>query len=102
MSALRAQRRIKLESPPIEIEDAALAMIKADELKQQLEAWQIDAALMAMAQQASDKSALRGDQELAKNLFEVAKEAARSHEEKATLLAMRVEMLVYQAEHPDE
>jgi len=77
-------------------------MIDADKLKQQLEAWQVAAALMAMSQQASDKAALRGDQAQAERLFEVAQEAARSHEEKATLLAMRVEVLVYQAEHPDE
>lgn len=39
-----------------------MAMIDAGKLKQQLEAGQIAAALMAMAQQASDKAALRGDQ----------------------------------------
>lgn len=79
-----------------------MAMIDADKLKQQLEAWQVAAALMAMSLQASDRAALRGDPEQAARLFEVAQDAARSHEEKATLLAMRVEALVYQAEHPDE
>jgi hypothetical protein len=79
-----------------------MAMIDAEKLKQQLEAWQIASALMVIAQQASDKAALRGDQAQAESLFEVAQDAARSHEEKATLLALRVEVLVYQAEHPDE
>lgn len=79
-----------------------MAMIDTDKLKQQLEAWQVAAALMAIATQASERAALRGDPEQAERLFEVAQDAARSHEEKATLLAMRVEVLVYQAEHPDE
>lgn len=78
-----------------------MAMIDADKLKQQLEAWQIAAALLAIAQQASDKASLRGDFAQAERLFAVARDAAQSHEEKATLLAMRVEVLVYQAEHPD-
>jgi hypothetical protein len=57
---------------------------------------------MSIATQASERATLRGDQEQAAQLFEVAQDAARSHEEKATLLAMRVEARVYQAEHPDE
>ncbi|WP_153785418.1 hypothetical protein [Pseudomonas sp. EMN2] len=79
-----------------------MAMIDADLLKQHLEAWQVAAALMAMSLQASDRAALRGDPDQAERLFEAAQHAARVHEEKATLLAMRVELLIYQAEHPDE
>lgn len=79
-----------------------MAMIDADKLKEQLKAWKVAAALMSIATQASERAALRGDAEQAGRLLEVAQDAARSHEEKATLLAMRVQALVYQAEHPDE
>lgn len=78
-----------------------MAMIDADKLKPALEAWQTAAGLLAIATQASTRAALRGDAETAERLFEVAQDAARAHEEKATKLAMLVEALVYQAEHPD-
>lgn len=79
-----------------------MALIDADKLKPALEAWQTAAGLFAIAHQASDRALLRGDSAMAERLFEVTQQAARTLDEKATKLAMLVEVLVHQAEHPDE
>lgn len=79
-----------------------MAMIDADKLKPALEAWQTAAGLFAIAHQASDRALLRGDEAMAEKLYEVTQKAACTLDEKVTKLAVLVEALVYQAEHPDE